>query len=526
MLTTGVFMQKKNIKVADLRLDLHNPRVAAQPDERSAIKAMIEEFGKEIIETAKDILRMGRLSPAELIMVVEHEDESSFYTVLEGNRRLTALKLMKTPNLAPEGSVRDIFKKLHKEYSVAPVDEVECVIFDAREDAMPWIERRHKRGMGGRGVISWGRAAADNFDAEFGRVTRSKAVMDLLKAHDLLSPTTESTLNKDKRAAMDRLFTNSEVQDIGILFNKSGVSFGNGDVAGGLDLLRRILEDMARPDWNTNTVRFPKDRLTYVALFKEFSVSAKPDAPTNDNETPQEDTNQDDGEEGHEGGTSANDASDAEAGAAGGTSDGTPRSPDQADDGGVDTTDGTGDHPDDEDGGAADPVVEKKKKEPAKGAKRSTLDRKCLPYTNAGMQLAISKSCPRLGRIYLQAKKLKVDDHPNAASFLMRALIEMSVEEYLDHKKVPVPQKSRTGRWDDENLKKKVEAVLADLDPESKNKDLSAVRRATSNEDNFFSIATLHSYIHNRKTEPAPHDLKLTYEAWFPFLKAVHEMLG
>lgn len=88
------------VKVADLKLDLENPRLGqglkSQPD---AIHAMLRAEGKKTLELAQDILENG-LNVAERPMVIRADDDPKRYVVLEGNRRLTALRILAQPSSA------------------------------------------------------------------------------------------------------------------------------------------------------------------------------------------------------------------------------------------------------------------------------------------------------------------------------------------------------------------------------------------------------------------------------------------
>lgn len=76
---------------------------------------MVEDQEDKLYSLVDDIVTNG-LSPVDLIIVTPSEDNSK-YTVLEGNRRITSLKLLNNPTLIDDkyASLRKKFQKLQKD---------------------------------------------------------------------------------------------------------------------------------------------------------------------------------------------------------------------------------------------------------------------------------------------------------------------------------------------------------------------------------------------------------------------------
>ena len=83
------------IRPADLLIDEINPRLA-EPNvgQRQAQRALAHELQRKVQAIAADIVKFG-LNPLELPVVMASEDGR--YIVLEGNRRLGALKALENP---------------------------------------------------------------------------------------------------------------------------------------------------------------------------------------------------------------------------------------------------------------------------------------------------------------------------------------------------------------------------------------------------------------------------------------------
>lgn len=99
--------QRNDISVVDMQLDLKNPRMPDYPNltQADAIAIMSEKY--KVLDLAKSIGQRGYIPRENIIIVLENGKP----VVLEGNRRVTALKLIINPDLAPPAS-RDEYKQI------------------------------------------------------------------------------------------------------------------------------------------------------------------------------------------------------------------------------------------------------------------------------------------------------------------------------------------------------------------------------------------------------------------------------
>lgn len=135
----------REFRLADLLVDQANYRLLPQPTQRDAIRAMIVDQGRKLTVLARDILEFG-LSPGELLLVSESPDQPGRFVVYEGNRRITALKVMETPELAAGLATEAVFRQLGDRFKSNPRRTVDASVVADRETAMFWIRRRHTRG--------------------------------------------------------------------------------------------------------------------------------------------------------------------------------------------------------------------------------------------------------------------------------------------------------------------------------------------------------------------------------------------
>jgi hypothetical protein len=141
-------MNRRNIKIVDLYLDLKNPRQETSSQEE-AIDWLCEH--EKIDELASDIVENG-LSPLELPAVLKNEE--NYWNTLEGNRRICALKLLLEPELSPNLKTKNRFLKLKVKWE-NPIQEIECVCFSTREESDIWLDRLHIGQQDGLGRVKW-----------------------------------------------------------------------------------------------------------------------------------------------------------------------------------------------------------------------------------------------------------------------------------------------------------------------------------------------------------------------------------
>jgi hypothetical protein len=129
--------------VTNLLLDPHNPRIPASGTDLSQrdITADLVEHDK-VLEIAKSIVDNGYY-PVEALIVVEEKKKKY---VVEGNRRLAALKLLISPEQAPEHWVRR-FRALANRIDPNSIKKVKVIRAPSRGTAAPVIMSKHTRGQ-------------------------------------------------------------------------------------------------------------------------------------------------------------------------------------------------------------------------------------------------------------------------------------------------------------------------------------------------------------------------------------------
>jgi hypothetical protein len=457
----------ETFKLSELRLDEKNYRTGPVNGQREAIHAIIADQKQKLVNLAKDILEMGAISPGEPLWVYR-DAASGTYVVVEGNRRITALKLMDNPLLADGTPLEKEFRALAPRFAANPIREVTATVFPSYEAAAPWRRRRHLSPGSGVGLEGWKTLAKARADRDHGdKARRVLSVIEYLQDDSDEWQQIEMALDP-RWTTVERVLNAAPMKDLGVNIDTKtgGISFENGNEAAGRKLLRAILGTMATTGFDFAEVEKIGHREEFLNRFSGMAVRAAPAAPKK--------------------------------AAAWASKVGKP-----------------GATP------AAPPPVVAKAKGKADTGKRSTL----APSTS-GRTFVVHGA--RLNGIYGECRRLKVAKNENAAALLLRVFIELSTEALLSEKSVPIPvkfTKKGAAEWDDIGipLVAKVTIALGLLDPTNKAKQFQAVRVGLDDKSHgVASINTLHGYFHNRKLTPEASNVMKAWDIWEPYLSALH----
>lgn len=206
-----------DVDLDSLFLDTDNPRHKPVDTPAQAMLRLCES--ENVYELAEDIAQRG-LNPLEIFAVTPSganaDPQTGPFVVVEGNRRLCALKLLSDPTGAPPAQ-RDKFAKLAQVFSIQTVP---AWVFPDKDSARPWLERLHSGEFSGRGRKAWNAEQKARFLGG-GRHGRAQAALDL--AEQLGFITEEE--REGKLSVVDRWLANPVFREaLGIDFDKSATT--------------------------------------------------------------------------------------------------------------------------------------------------------------------------------------------------------------------------------------------------------------------------------------------------------------
>lgn len=448
-----------DIDLGLLSVDLENFRIGEHDTVREAYQSMLEEQKQNLTNLAADIIEHG-LSPTELFSVCPNPDMPNHYIVCEGNRRITAIRMLETPPLAAGTSLHKRFVELSKMYLKKPIKRVSCVVFKDKESAFLWSERKHNGEMGGRGVVKWSAEATSRADAFRGKVRPSMAVIDHLKSNNLLPKALEATL-VGRTSNLDRVFQMPYMKEtLGIKIEKDGSIFiENGNSKQGGELLVRMLKAMAVKGFTVDKIRHASDRKDFIDQFSAHTVKVSNATLKKDNK-------------------------------------GSPNP-------------------------VSNVVTKRISKKAPSPIDRQTLGLKGKEYAinikevrlnalyNEAMRLnpeILPNSAAILTRVFLE---LSTD------YYLTKKKIPLPDFHMSKGRK----KWSDLGI----KLKDKINAVLKEIDPSGDAREFKETRKGLSNADALHSVEALHDFVHHLGSDPDPKEVKRIWARWHNYLSSIFE---
>ncbi len=449
----------KPIPIQNLLIDLQNPRYDPRTNQREALMTLAREQGNKLAALAEDIINESGLNPAELPMVMPSGDGTSFI-VMEGNRRIAALKLLLSPSLASGLNLTDSllrkFKSLHDRAKESLSSEILCVIFESREEARHWIDLRHTGENGGVGIVSWDGVQAQRFRG----ASPSLQAVEYARHSNLLDDDTKKKLPKIAITNIERVLNTPDVRKIlGVDVKNNELIFKEPEEIV-IPRLAAIVSDIANKKKKVTHLDTKDQRIEYAKEIVENPAQRvdKPSSANNPNGV----------------GASTTDS-------------GKPRK-----------------------GTKSLPVH------------RKTLIPKGLGLTIAVARLnkifdelkrldvsLYANSCAVLFRVFLE---LSVDEFAETNSISLKLVIPSRIN--TKGERIPESEKEFS-------LREKIKTVADYMESEKicEVDELRGVRMVVSNRDHVLSIDSLNAYVHNRNVSPSDTDLKTSWDNLEVFIK-------
>lgn len=364
---------QRQVPISQLRLDPANPRLDdGTQTQREALIAMMQAQGDKLVTLARDIVHSG-LSPLDRFLVIEAEETTDEYLVLEGNRRLAALKLLLNPDQATgtlsTAAVRQL-KTLSAGNTYAADAEVDCVLVESREEAIHWLRLRHGGQLDGAGTVDWGATERDRFESRAGKASPELQLLKFAVSHGLIS---EEQANLVSITNLRRLLSDRHVRDtLGLEIDRKAGQVSSAFPSQEVQKpVRKLLHDLAADDFVVGTIYTKADRADYMKGFRSPhrpdpkarrpAAAPLPLAPTTG----------------------------AQSGTAGTST----------------------------------------------AARKSQVKRRRKTVAPSTLALRIGQG--RLKDIYRELQRLKVEDHTNAGAVLLRVFLELTVDHYLLKHRLP-----------------------------------------------------------------------------------------
>lgn len=159
------FTESPSVPIDDIKLDLFNFRYYGQlRNQRECIEAMLKDKNSGIYNLAKDIAEYG-LTPDPIILSKNEEND---WVVREGNRRITALKLLNNPSIIKDPALKKKFDTIAKIHGNNIPSSIACLACNDEECILDYIDRLHSGLRNGTGRRQWDAENKTYFDMHRG----------------------------------------------------------------------------------------------------------------------------------------------------------------------------------------------------------------------------------------------------------------------------------------------------------------------------------------------------------------------
>jgi hypothetical protein len=257
-----------SIPVSSLLLDNRNSRLPEQgATQQATALALVDQHGASaLLKLAEDIVA-HHLDPMSLTAVVPSADARKRYTVLEGNRRLLAIKALESPALVSPRLKPNQSRKLNTlsaQYAEDPIEEIRCVLFNSEEEARHWLVLRHTGQNEGSGLVPWDSEMQDRFMHRQAGVRKPAGqVIDFVTRSETLSDAARGSRRKII-TSLDRLLATPYFRERVGLGLEGGrvVAFHPADQV--LKGLASVVEDLRLGDIKVHDLYHLDDRRAYT----------------------------------------------------------------------------------------------------------------------------------------------------------------------------------------------------------------------------------------------------------------------
>lgn len=465
---------RKQIDINDILLNTENPRFEKVGSEEEALEIMIREYEEKIYNLAKHITENG-MNPTELSAVIKSNNK---YIVLDGNRRLTALKILNNPDLLNQ-DFEKLKSKIMKLDKANIPNTINAIEFESEEEANLWIKLKHTGENDGIGTVEWTALQQSRFDGD--KYPLSIQLLKYMEKANLIDEKISKNIKDLKITNLERLLGDPDVRNVlSITRTRNELYFPapNEDIG---NILNNLLLELLSEDFTVNDIRNKSDRTKFMDRFKKkYNLTEEhiEDLQSRETITVKE-----------------YEASKVE----------------------VNDTDSI-EECEQEENSEENIMSDNPIPRPKVPEMPSTQDRTTLIPKDFNLTISNTK----INDIYQELKEVSVIDYPNVVGASFRVFLELSVDYYIDENNDEIEIKPN------DKLKNKLEKAkkhMADKLGLDSN-ELKDINRAIGSNDNIVSIDILHGYIHSTVAQASADGLKTTWNNYKRFFELLYKVLN
>jgi len=227
----------KHLPLSSLLTNQNNDRHGELPDETAAIAWLLANREEHMKNLTRDIVKEKGIYEPPLVSLVGNK-----YTVFDGNRRVTCLKLLADPKRATTTEFQNFYRQEREKWEGDFPNEIECQVETEKDKIDEILYRRHTGSQSGVGQSQWDDVAKTNFVHRTGKKTKvnvAEEIESLLRQKGLMT-----AKKKLPRANMNRLLSSEPIRNrVGFTIRGGKLLFTHTEDKA-LSAMSRITEDL------------------------------------------------------------------------------------------------------------------------------------------------------------------------------------------------------------------------------------------------------------------------------------------
>lgn len=451
------FKTLPNMRISQVNLDTTNPRIGKQADEKACIESIVNKNREHMLNLIEDIAAEG-LTPIPIIL---SKNKNGEWIVRDGNRRVTALKLLKSPNLAPSEEMTKKIKAIKDKYPNYSLEIKTAHEFESEEAVQKYLDKIHKGSQDGVGQIEWSTIEKARHNKKNGTKDKNIRALNLL-----IWANNECNISIDEEnfpftTLSDRLMAVNRLERIGLVIDDEKAScLPTRDLAITIKKVTRLISDLANKNIDSRSLGGQKEQDKYIdKLCEEYGEGIIQSKNTTNEPIP------------------------------------------------IDIT-----VPE------TNPVVNKAKA-PAPNATptypvnpKPTWDRTKL-FLKGKSPIKLPANENKVQNILTELSNLRVDSTPIAVAMLFRALVEHSIRHYIQKHNLN-PKK--------EEFVPRIRAIINHMEEKKilSKDEVQLIGKYTIENGSMLHASTLHAYVHSSAFHPHKQALNTFWDETIPFLVA------
>ena len=274
-------MTYRPLPLSALVVNRANDRHGELENETAAIAWLFSNREQHMRNLARDLVEKGEVYEPPLVY-----REGSQYTVYDGNRRVTCLKLLANPRRAPTTDLQRYFHELRARWTGKFPETVNCQIETDRDRIDDILFRRHTGSQNGVGQSTWDDRMKNTFVQRTGKGSGFSVADEVEKR--LRAAGKVPIRRKIPRSTMNRLLSAEAFRNrLGISVSKGRLSLTHEEPVV-LRALERVADDLAHKRvvlgdiWDVDGKRGYLDRLEaegFLPTAKDAIGKSKPKPP-------------------------------------------------------------------------------------------------------------------------------------------------------------------------------------------------------------------------------------------------------